>query len=143
MLIQSCSKVVPVEFSSEGGTFTLFFKPISVAEKARVGQLAQSLTGESPNPFDVLNFTKEIIRSSLVHCEGLETEDGVFTIEVKGGRVTDDCLDDVLNLPVTDKLMLISMQLLMGLPSEGVIMHPVSKGPIEGIVVKKRVMLAR
>jgi hypothetical protein len=35
------------------------------------------------------------------------------------------------------------MQLLMGLPSEGVIMHPVSKGPIEGIVVKKRVMLAR
>jgi len=144
MLIQSCNKVVPVEFSSEGGTFTLFFKPMSVSGKASLGKHAAGLQHQStPDPFAVLQFTQEVIRNCLVACEGLETEDGPYQIETSNGKVTDDCLEDMMNLAVADKLMLIGMQMLQGFPVEGAVMHPTTGQPLEGVTVKKRTLLAK
>jgi hypothetical protein len=84
------------------------------------------------------------VRKSLKYCvkdiKGVHyiDEDDVkreYQLEFEEGYLTDDCLDELLNMPFSNKLNSVCAAMLQGIPEE--ILDADGK-PIEGIKIKKR-----
>jgi hypothetical protein len=73
------------------------------------------------------------IKYCVKHIDGVEDySDKKYELSFDdSGHLTDECVDDLLNLRQSEKLMSVCATLLQGLP-EGELLHPVTGQPIEG-----------
>jgi len=130
MLIRRTKDLVPVEI--DGVTF--HFKPLAVAEKTEL----MGLLGNNQTPSQLIDWTKAVISRALKKVEGLELADGSLYILGFDGDVLDNStMDDLLNLPFSEKIMAVGGLFIKGVPQDGQVINPQSGEPMAGIVVKK------
>jgi hypothetical protein len=111
-----------------------FFKPLTVAEKAEITGSLKNTSDMS----DMLDFTRKVISKTLKDVKGLERPDGSsYRLEFEGEGITNDCLDDLLNLEINEKFITVAGMFLRGVPAEGCIINPKTNEPLEGVLVKK------
>jgi hypothetical protein len=136
MLIRSKNDRVLVEISGQNNEepVQFFFKPLTVAEKSEI-------TGSLKNTSDMgdmLDFTRKVISKTLRDVKGLIRPDGSsYRLEFEGDTIKEDCLDDLMNLEINEKFILVAGMFLRGVPAEGQLINPKTNLPVEGIVVKK------
>jgi hypothetical protein len=137
MLIHRKSDRIPVDFIGDNDDkVTAYFTPLTMAEKnliiAAVPQNTEDVSG-------VLSFSRMVIKATLKGISGIKCVDGSdYSLTMEDGKVTDDCLDEIMNLPdLFQKTMLVSNLFLQGVPREGKIVNPQTGKTIDDIIVKK------
>lgn len=74
------------------------------------------------------------VRMSLKDVEGLETSTGEkYELSFENELVSEDSIDDILNLQGSSSLQLASIHFMTGVPKE--ILNPVTGLPIEGVKI--------
>lgn len=142
MLIHRKTDKIEVEFLSESGeSVTAFFAPLTTGEKSMI--ISQAPNGNDAGA--VLSFARAVIKSTLKEIRGLTCLDGTeYNLQIEDGKVTDECLDDVMNIPeLFTKTMTISSLFLAGIPKEGQVMNPQTGEPIAGVTVKKSIQVVK
>lgn len=118
---------IPVKIDS------LKFKisPLSFEQKAEI----QAILIEG-TPMAIVRAAKEAIKCSVKEIEGLvDYEDQPYKLEFEGDKLTDSCVDDLLNVDPDDKLSLVCTSLLNGIPKSFV--DPQSGKAIKGISIER------
>ena len=79
--------------------------------------------------------SKIAIGYAIKELEGIETIEGEkYELEFEGDKLSDECIDDLLNLELCPKLMVACTSLLSGIPSE--IVDPATGKAMEGVEIK-------
>jgi hypothetical protein len=114
---------------------TVEIKPLTIDQKTE----AQDLIGRGAAKADIGLLTQGVVKAvkfGLVKIEGLSDEDGKpyeLTFDEQG--VSEDCLNDLFNIKLHEKLTIICSALVRGIPSE----FTDNRGqPIEGVEVISR-----
>lgn len=124
-----------VEVKIEGITFKI--SPLSQAQKNELqGHMMKAVNGD-------MEEAMISVRKSLSFClkdmKGVEYYDGdekrEYSLQFEDGNLTAECLDDLLNLPISQKISTVCAAFLQGVPSE--IVDKDGK-EIEGISIVKR-----
>lgn len=101
--------------------------PLSFNQKMNVQ--AEVLKGDS---MSAMRGAALAIKYALKEISGLKCSDGdQYELEFSDDVLSDRCLDDLFNLRVSEKLALVSLNLLQGVPDEFV--DPNSGQAIEGV----------
>ena len=130
MLIRRTKDLVPVEI--DGVTF--HFKPLSVGEKTEL----MGLLNNDQTASQLIDWTKAVSARGLRSVDGRELDDGSkYVLEFNGQVLTEECLDDLLNLPISDKLITVGSLFIRGVPHDGVVINPQNGKQLDGVVVKK------
>ena len=97
-------------------TFTI--SPLSISDKSSV----QSLMLEGQKTQDLAKLNEAIhmaIKMSVKHVEGLTEESGEpYTFNYADGKMSDENLNDLLNLPISEKMIKVCSQIVSGVPSD-------------------------
>jgi hypothetical protein len=130
MLVRKTNQIVPIEI--DGVTFS--FRPLSMGEKTELmGELEKDKSTGA-----LLQWTKAVVSRSLRDVRGLTNEDGSeYRPTFDGDRMSTEAMDDLMNLPISEKIMLVGGLFIMGVPADGQLIHPQTNRPIDGIIVKK------
>jgi hypothetical protein len=92
--------------------------PLSMDQKTR----AQELMSEGQKSQNLDMVTKgiiQLVKQGLKDIEGVEDADGnKYQLEIKDNEITDECIDDLFNMEVYPKLMLVCTSLASAVPSE-------------------------
>jgi hypothetical protein len=74
------------------------------------------------------------LKYSVKDVEGIETLNGEkYNLSFDESGLTDTCLNDLLNIELSPKLMIACATLVNGIPQE--IVHPVTGKPLEGVKI--------
>lgn len=112
----------------------LHFKiaPLSFEQKAEIQSILIQGT-----PMSIVRAAKEAIKCSVKEIKGLvDFENNVYELDFEDGKLTDSCVDDLLNVDHDDKLSLVCTSLLNGIPKEFV--DPQTGKPIKGISIERQ-----
>lgn len=110
---------------------TVKISPLTYEQKAVIQSLL--ISGD---PLSVVKAAKESIRYAVKEVSGVEDADGnPYELEFDNGVLSEDCIDDLLNIDPEDKLSLVCTSLLQGIP-KGFI-DPQTGKPIEGISIER------
>jgi hypothetical protein len=116
-----------------------FFAPLTMGEKTEL----MSSMGNTNDVGEMLGFTRKVISKTLKDVRGLIRPDGSeYRLEWLGDTLTEDCLDDIMNLEIGETIVTVAGLFLRGVPAEGVIIHPGTGKPLEGVTVKKNILAA-
>lgn len=99
------------------GELKVVISPLSYIQKQEV----QSLMLEGQKNNDVTKMNDGILlalRYSLKEIQGLQDESGDYKLTLKDGMVAVECMDDLLNIPISGQLMKISGKLINGVPED-------------------------
>lgn len=79
------------------------------------------------------------LRHGIKEVRGLSRQDGSsYSVEFDPeGRLSDDCVNDLLNIPESSKLNLIAISMVNGIP-KGDFIDPETKTPLEGVQFVKK-----
>lgn len=142
MLIHRKTDRIEVEFTNDNDDkVTAYFSPLTTGEKSLI--ISQAPNGNDAGA--VLSFARAVIKSTLKGIKGLTCLDGSeYKLELEDGKVTEDCLDDVMNIPeLFTKTMTVSSLFLAGIPQEGEVKNPQTGTVIPGVFVKKSIPVAK
>jgi hypothetical protein len=130
MLVRKTNQIVPIEI--DGVTFS--FRPLSMGEKTELmGELEKDKSTGA-----LMQWTRAVVCRSLRDVRGLTNEDGSeYRPAFDGDRLSNEAMDDMMNLPISEKIMLVGGLFIKGVPADGQLIHPQTRQPIEGIIVKK------
>jgi hypothetical protein len=124
---------IAVEFAGEE-SFTLYFSPLTMAEKTMFVQTAGKT---QQDPMAMLEFAKAVLGATLKSCKGIKLGDGSdYAIEIVDGKVSDACLDDLMNLDCAGKVITVATKFISGVPSNGMVLDMQGQ-VLEGVTVKK------
>lgn len=111
--------------------------PLTFGQKSELqGHMMKAVDGE-------MDEAMTSVRKSMKYCikeiKGIEylDEDGEkheYQLQFEDGQLTDDCIDELLNLPISAKLSTVCSNMLQGVPDK---ILDDSGNEIEGIKVKK------
>lgn len=138
MLIHKKTDRIEVVFTCENNEkITAYFSPLTGGEKSLI--ISQAPQGSDAGA--VLSFAKGVIKHTLKEIKGMTCLDGSeYKLEIVDGKVSDECLDDVMNIPeLFNKTMTVSSLFLAGIPKEGEVLNPQTGEVIPGIIVKKSI----
>lgn len=91
--------------------------PLSFDQKTEIQQL--SLAGRKGDYSKGVLAIKLSMQHSIKAIEGLEDAEGKpYELKFENGSLTDECMDDIFNLEVTSKLILVCSSLANGVPHE-------------------------
>lgn len=106
-------------------------RPLSYGEKMGLQQsMIKASQGDMAMAMDAV---VETVKLALKEIKGIKNSDGSdYTLEfTPEGKVTDDCIDELLNLPHRDKLTLLCSAFLNGVPTK--VVNPQTGEAIEGV----------
>lgn len=128
MRIYKTTDKIPVKIDS----ITVKISPLTFEQKSEV----QGLILEQ-NPLSIVKAARLCIKSSVKEIDGVENEDGsAYQLQFEeNGALTDQCVDDLLNIDQDDKLSLVCTSLLNGIPRDFI--DPQTGQKIEGISIQK------
>lgn len=111
---------------------TIKIAPLSYETKCDIQ--AQLINGDT---LGIVKAAKMAIQCAVKEVEGIENADGsVYVLEFEGSNLTDDCVDDLLNIDQDNKLSFVCTKLLEGIPSSFV--DPKTGKKIEGIKIERQ-----
>ena len=59
------------------------------------------------------------LKNSIKEIDGLENEDGSkYQLQFSEGQISQDSIDEILNVPGSDEMQLVAISLLQGIPKE-------------------------
>lgn len=97
---------------------TVFFSPLTYSQKQEV----LTIMNKAHKDNDLMSLNDGItlaLRYSLKEIKGLTEEDGsTYQLKIQDGTVTEDCINDILNLSVSSKMQQIAGKLLNGVPED-------------------------
>ena len=109
--------------------------PMSFAQKAELAQYSEMDAGELKT--GLFEASRKVLKYTLKEVKGLEDMDGFpYTLNFEDDsqkELTDDCVEEVLNLPVNGKILSTVMQLWEG-PKDKII-DPATGKALEGVKV--------
>ena len=107
--------------------------PLSFAAKMEINEV---LIGAGENDLNAsMNASRIAMKHSIKSIKGIECLDGSkYVLEFEGDLVSDECIDDLLNLEHCPKLMIASTAFLKDIPSE--ILDPSTGKKLEGVEIK-------
>jgi hypothetical protein len=140
VVLFSSKDLVPVDFldvQTNEVAFTLLFSPISQSKKIALSRKLQNLKQDDFEA--VMDATKDLIKACLKGIEGVETPDGeAFELEMEKGVITDDCFDNILELPMIDKVFTVAGLFLRSVPTPEMDLVDMQGNIVSGVKVKKR-----
>ena len=120
-----------VAVSIEG--IKLKLAPLTFAAKMEINDV---LVGSDENDLAAsMKASKIAIACAVKELDGIETIEGEkYELEFDGDKLSEECVDDLLNLEICPKLMVACTSLLGGIPHE--IVDPATGKPMEGVEIK-------
>jgi hypothetical protein len=114
---------------------SIFISPLSYHQKMELQDLmvkaaAGDMDAAMKAIVKALKVTLKDIRGVVTVNEN--NEDVPYVLEFQDGEVTDDCINDLLNMPVSNKITAVCTSLLGGVPDK--ILGPDGK-PLEGVSI--------
>jgi hypothetical protein len=88
------------------GGLVVTISPLSVAQKAEVAALA--MKGQA------LDAAQKAIKYAVKDITGVEDEDGAYKLQLENGVLTDECVEDLMNMDGGDTLQALCIGLLNG-----------------------------
>lgn len=127
MKIYKVTDKIPVKID------TLEFKisPLQHIQKTNIQR--EILKAEQGDPFALMDAAKLAIKYAVKEVKGItDQDDNEYVLEFENGELTENCVDDLLNADQEQKLSLVCMGLVKGIPTA-----PVDQNgkPIKGIKV--------
>lgn len=115
---------------------TFHLAPLSVKQKR---DLTTQMVAKTNDQGAMLDLFYDLVRTVLKKVEGITNVQGEPWILDIGddGKVTEECMEDITNLPVLEKLYTVAGVLVSGVPKEGELTNPRTGEKIEGILIKK------
>jgi hypothetical protein len=106
--------------------------PLSFEQKCDIQALLVS-----GDPMSVVRAASMAIKYGVKGLEGVENADGsLYVLETdENGSLSDQCVDDLLNIDQDDKLSLVCTSLLNGIPKD--IVDPQTGKKIKGITIER------
>jgi hypothetical protein len=97
---------------------TIKLSPLSLDQKNEIQtEFIQGRTLASPR--HLTNGTVLALRYALKDLQGVvDADDKPYELSFEGGMVTDQCIEDLMNLEISDKLVAICATLANGVPRE-------------------------
>jgi hypothetical protein len=118
------SKTDRIKVKIDEVVFTI--SPLSYKQKIEVQSL---LTSGKQFEGSILS-----IRMAVKDIEGVEDAQGnAYKLKFENELISEDCIDDILNIENSMKLQLTCAELINGIPKE--IIHPVTGERVEGIKI--------
>jgi hypothetical protein len=107
--------------------------PLSLSEKTDIQQamLAGRANG---NLKEATRGIQLALKYGIKGISGVEDSDGPYVLQFEGEHLTDACVDDLLNMEITNKLALVCMSLAVGVPTE---FTDENKQPLAGVEIVK------
>lgn len=95
---------------------TVHISPLSFHQKTEIQQaMFNGIKGETK---DRLVGIVKSLKYALKGIEGVENTDGEpYKLEFNGEELTDSCVDDLMNLEITNKLIMVCAAMINGVPS--------------------------
>lgn len=97
---------------------TIKIRPLKLEEKSQILAKLQKAQVEK-DMMAIQDAALDPIRLCLMEIQGIETASGeAYELERKDGKLTEDCLSDLLNMPLSEKLSKVCSSTLNGIPSD-------------------------
>ena len=107
--------------------------PLSFAAKMEVNDIL--IKADKEDLTASMKASKLAIGHSIKSIKGIQTIDGEdYELAFENDKLSEDCIDDLLNLELCPKLMIVCSSLLTGIPSK--IYDPVTGKELEGVEIK-------
>lgn len=109
-------------------------KPLTFSEK---NEISQSMIKASQGDMEAaMQAVRVSLAIAIKDVKGLKYQDGEelreYQLEMEDNRLKDSCIDDLLNLPISNKISSICSALLQGVPNK---ILDNDGNPIEGIEI--------
>lgn len=112
MRIYKVSDRVPVKIDD----IEVKISPLTFQQKANVQ--AELLKAQDGNPLAVMAATRLALKYAVKEISGVENEDGSpYQVELENGELSEESVDNLLNLDPSQRIELVCMTLLQGRPS--------------------------
>ena len=117
------------------GEITLWLSPLSAIQKSEILSYAKVVEGE-----EIPDYTKRVyaaIKYSVKKIGGVCLSDGSeYELEFEEGTksLTEECVNDLLNLPITEQLMVLCASFINGVPSQ--VMDPNTGKKYKGVEIE-------
>lgn len=133
--VESMGKNFDIVIKSDEDEIRFTFKQLNYFQRNKVA--TKSTAYESGKLYlDVGLQVFYNLKYGLKNVEGLSGENGEpYKLRFDGEELTDDCVDELLACPISDKIIYAARDLSGAIPKE--ITDPVTNKPIEGIEVIK------
>lgn len=118
---------VPVKID----TMTIEISTLTFEQKAEIQ--AEIVKGD---PMSIVRSARLAVKYGVKGIKGVETMDGnPYEVELENNVLTDECVDDILNIDQDDKISYVCTALLNGIPKDFV--DPQTGEKIEGIKIQR------
>ena len=134
--VYKCTDKVEIKIDN----ISIFISPLTYLQKSNLQPLMVSAA--TGNMDDAMKAVVQAMKYALKGIKGVTTindegEEVPYKVELENGEATEDCVNDILNMPISQKVSTICTGLMSGLSSR--ICDPTGK-PIEGIEVVGKVV---
>lgn len=134
--IYKCSDKVEIKIDS----LSIFVSPMTYHQKSQLQPLM--ISAANGNMDDAMKAVMQAMKFCLKGIRGVSVQDDEgndvpYVLEFNDNEVTEECLNDILNMPISQKISTICTSLMSGLSSR--ICDPNGQ-PIEGIEVVGKVI---
>ena len=126
MRIYETSDRIPVKI----GGIEFKVSPLTYNQKMTISSCVKTVSGK--DIFDSAKAAYHAIRFCLKEVSGLKNSKGDYALEFDENDIlTEKCLDDIMNIEAREKLSMVALSLLTGVPDK--IINPATGEEIEGI----------
>lgn len=109
---------------------SVFISPLSYHQKM---EISESFIKAEGDMVEAMKVVAKAISFSMKDIKGVTNEDGTdYKLQFANNELTSECIDDLLNLPIHQKLITVCQSLLHGV--SGQILGPDGQ-PLEGVSV--------
>jgi hypothetical protein len=114
---------------------TVSISPLTKLQKQTISMLF--LKASKGDMEAAMASTFACVKASVKDVQGIKDFDGnEYRLEFENGELTDECVNDLLNMEESEMLQLVCTQFLTKIPKE--IVSPLDGKPIEGIKILPR-----
>jgi hypothetical protein len=112
------------------GEITFHLSPLSWDQKQDIVSDAKLVEGKPTNR----NSTYKCLKYAVKNIEGVTLADGSpYVVQLENNVLSDECVEDLLNLELSNKLIIACYSMVQGVPSK--IINPVTGQVLEGVEI--------
>jgi hypothetical protein len=112
------------------GEITFHLSPLSWDQKQDIVSDAKLVEGKPTNR----NSTYKCLKYAVKNIEGVTLADGSpYVVQLENNVLSDECVEDLLNLELSNKLIIACYSMVQGVPSK--IINPVTGQILEGVEI--------
>lgn len=109
----------------------LKISPLNFEQKCEIQ--TQLLSGQ---PMDIVRAARMAIKFAVKDVQGIEDQEGnPYELDFSNGELSDDSIDDLLNLEQQEKISILCTSLLHGVPKD--LIDPQTGKPMPGVKIER------